>query len=327
MKPAGKKSGRSSRMLLILTAILLAMAGIYFSSEGYREKIAWLFASPGQRLLQATVVNNQEAVVKALQDGADVNSSVYNRWTALHMAAHEGYDNLIDVLVNAKANIEARNIYGWTPLAVAAYEGKLSTVEKLLERHADIQTRNVMGNTPLHLAVSTNNQAMTELLLRHNAKINQKNESGSTPLDFAVNQHDAKLARLLLEHNADPNSAKNNFERDSTPPLARAAIFGDIRNAALLLEYRAEINRADKHGNTPLHEAVKNHRELMVKFLLFNQAPTDCRNERGETPLDLARKENIGIIMAFARHGHYLVLKENVQHSNVIFATTPKRKL
>jgi len=324
---------RSQRLILLLGTVLLLVAGYYFTSDWYREKIAWLFAVPSQRLIQAAVVNNVDAARQALAAGADVDSSVYNRWTALNLAAHEGYDAMVGLLLAAHANPEISNIFGSTPLAVAAYEGRQEIVRQLLQAGANPNTVTTTGNTPLHLAITTGHTAAIPLLLRYGARVNCKNESGSTPLDFAVNQQDVPTVRLLLAHGAHPDSDKRFAERDSTPPLARAAFYGNLACAVILLQYPIDLNQPDNRGNTPLHEAVKHHREAMVKLLLFCRADPTRRNRRGETPLTLASRERIGILLALenATVGWKSEIDrnsdKNVQQRNIVFAAAAQRKL
>lgn len=43
-------------------------------------------------------------------------------WTPLHFAANEGYPNLINILLNNEANIEAITKFQRTPLIVAVLQ-------------------------------------------------------------------------------------------------------------------------------------------------------------------------------------------------------------
>lgn len=64
--------------------------------------------------------------------------------TPLLAAAGYGYMTVVTLLLNAKANIETRDIYGHTPLLCAIHHGHIDVVSTLIERKADI---NVVNNS------------------------------------------------------------------------------------------------------------------------------------------------------------------------------------
>lgn len=69
----------------------------------------------------------------------------------------------------------------------------------------------------------------------------------------------------------------------------------------LLLKNNAQVNVANKLGNTPLYYAVKidnkQQRKQAVELLLKKDAHVSARNKRGETPLHIAIVRNDAIIV------------------------------
>jgi Ca2+-binding EF-hand superfamily protein len=58
-------------------------------------------------------------------------------WTALHYACYQGHENLVSLLLEAGASVNATNNHGFTPLFYAAQQEHLEIVEMLLDRGAD----------------------------------------------------------------------------------------------------------------------------------------------------------------------------------------------
>lgn len=71
-------------------------------------------------------------------------------------------------------------------------------------------------------------------------------------------------------------------------PAHYAALLGDQHSLKLLVDKGADVEAADKHGNTVLHIAAQNGWADVVKLLLENGAKLDEQNIKGYTPLHLA---------------------------------------
>lgn len=113
--------------------------------------------------------------------------------TVLHWPAHNGYTEVVELLLDHGAQIEADEIglYGGKPLHWAA-EHAPRCVELLLRRGANPMSRNVMkgdhqGFTPLHMTASQRDECIecAELLLAAGADPEAVDAQNRTPLEVA----------------------------------------------------------------------------------------------------------------------------------------------
>ncbi|CAK9118552.1 unnamed protein product [Durusdinium trenchii] len=137
---------------------------------------------------------------------------------ALHMAAMEGHRDVLQLLVEANAAVDAGNYHGWTALIFAASKGHDGAVQLLL-----------------------------------GAKADAANENGATALSLAAgNGHDGAV-QLLLGAKADVAAA---YENGDTA-LHRAAFYGQVQCVVPLVAAGASLDAKNKKGQTPLMLALK----------------------------------------------------------------------
>jgi ankyrin repeat protein len=100
-------------------------------------------------LMIASYKGNAAAVKALLAKEAQVNNQ---GWTALHYAAAVGNDDIVRMLLDESAYIDAESPNGTTPLMMATGKGRVSTVKLLLDEGADPSLKNNAGMTALDFA-------------------------------------------------------------------------------------------------------------------------------------------------------------------------------
>ena len=115
--------------------------------------------------------------------------------TPLHWAVQGGFKSAVEALLNAKAEVNAKDDYGNTPLHLAAGQRTTEIMKLLLAHKADVNAKTNEGWTPLHFAVASTslnveaprsgNEAV-ELLLANGADPEAKTDRGMTPLGMVT---------------------------------------------------------------------------------------------------------------------------------------------
>ena len=104
------------------------------------------------------------------------------------------------VLKQDATALDARDSDGSTPLHCAAWKGHAEVVKTLLDAGADVNARNQndhWGDTPLHAAAHGNQRAVAEILIARGANVRAKNPAGRTPLDETKVHNATAVAKLL----------------------------------------------------------------------------------------------------------------------------------
>ena len=131
--------------------------------------------------------------------------------TSLHIASLVGNKNVVIVLVDCGARIDAvTEYYGDSPLWIASREGHFEVVEYLLDKGADINMKSTKGGwTPLHIAsTQKNNTIVIEKLLNKGADTSIRDNKGRTPIELADYQGRYENVKLLKSHSLKQGSNK-----------------------------------------------------------------------------------------------------------------------
>ena len=100
-------------------------------------------------LMIACFKGNKAAVEALLAKGAEVNRP---GWTPLHYAAANGHNEIVQLLLDKSAYIDAESPNKTTPIMMAARGGHIYTVKLLLDEGADATLKNELGMSAIDFA-------------------------------------------------------------------------------------------------------------------------------------------------------------------------------
>ena len=161
--------------------------------------------------------------------------------TPLHCAATDGDAKVVKALLDAGANVRAKDNENKTPIYFACTNGKIDTVKELFK----------------HVENPVSRSAISDML-------KDKNREGETALHAAVKGGCLEIVQLCLDKGAKVHERRRNLAH----PLHIAAINGHFEIAECLIKRNANIGARNVLHETPLHKAAACNKQRMVRFLL-----------------------------------------------------------
>jgi ankyrin repeat protein len=147
------------------------------------------------------VLGDVNRVRKLLKDRSGLISSVYDEQGLLLLAVNLKQKEMVAALLDAGVPING-SVVAWdgsTALHLATWGDKEDIAKLLIDRKADVNARDKWGATPLHEAAKQENSTVVKLLLDAKADVNAKDKRGKTPLDWAK-ESDKEIIELLKKH-------------------------------------------------------------------------------------------------------------------------------
>jgi len=126
----------------VLVERLIGIVGNYNSISGSKSLASTAKRLYKQALIYATNKNWADIVGLLLDNGADVNAIGFSSGSPLHAAAYNGNLELVKYLLSHGANINIGNERHWTPLDFAVDNKQSEVVAYLLNNGANISGRN-----------------------------------------------------------------------------------------------------------------------------------------------------------------------------------------
>jgi ankyrin repeat protein len=247
--------------------------------------------SKGYTALMIATKNCDMRMVNILvANGADINLKDKQGVTALFIACLNGYFNLVQYLIDCGGDINAITKYKENMLLIT-YQLAIGNNQIISERYE---------NTYFNLKGIKQPRCMYEsivnYLISQNIDITLRDCNDISAIDYAVVNNRALDAKFFISRGASPNCQF--FELD----LLKYSILKEwLTMVRLLINSGVDLEKKDKHNNTPLLCAISTGNLDIVKELVNAGANLKVKNDKGLSPLMCAvQNKNINII-------HYLL--------------------
>ncbi len=153
-----------------------------------------------KNFLQAVNEGNFEIVDLFVRANFNIHSEDDQGTPALIIALKKGYTIIGRILINAGADINAKDRIGMTPLLLTC--GKFSSgnkeiAEMLINKGANINARDLVGFSPLLLSVTGGASGVAELLIEKGADLHAVTKTGKNALSLAEMTGNTKIAELI----------------------------------------------------------------------------------------------------------------------------------
>ena len=216
----------------------------------------------------ATVNGHKDIVELLINRGAQVNAKTDNGFTPRDWAIKRSHTHIADLL----------KTYGGKTSSIHTHvrDGDLAGVQAYLDAGVDINARDENGSTPLHWAALEGHKDIVELLINQGAQVNAKDNTANTPLDLAIRYEKLAIADLLRAQGAN------------TGTIHGVARNGYLASVQAYLDAGVDINARDENGATPLHWAARYGQKQIVELLINRGAKVNAKDNSGSTPLDRA---------------------------------------
>ncbi|MDB4794760.1 ankyrin repeat domain-containing protein [bacterium] len=273
-----------------------------------------------------------------LAKGIDINiQGNFKKYTPLHEAIAGRQLEVVKLLIDEGANVNAKDRDGWTPLDNATgflnkpkiadllrkHGGKTGEELKAAEPVSEAKPANPIAGLKLTFAAASGNKKYLEQYLAKGGSPNAKDKDGWTLLHLTAYNGHKDIVELLITNGADVNAKLNLFGeiirpievvKEGHPEIAdllrkhggkygtihTAAGGGDIEAVKEFLAAGVDVNAKDEVESTPLHGAAQYGHLETVELLIAKGADVNAKDEDGETPLDDAEGETAVLLR---KHG------------------------
>jgi ankyrin repeat protein len=272
---------------LVTTCRLVLLGQTLTQSSRYTLFIPWT-------LTESSWEDPSTSLIRNFSPATNISAKDKFGRTALSRAAAQGHKEIVQLLLEKDADVNACGERCGSALIAASEQGYEEIVRFLLENGADVNGQGGKYGSALVAASSQSHEEIVRFLLDNGADVNAQLGGlyGSALMAGSSHGHE-EIVRLLLDNGADVNAQ---LGRPYGSPLVVASFQGHEEIVRLLLENGADLNAqrpGRRYGVALIAASGRGHRKV-VQLLLDNGADLDALEERF----------NGSALTAASRNGH-----------------------
>lgn len=223
-----------------------------------------------EELLQASKKGDLQTAIAMLDLGADLDAVDHEGYSALHNACYGGHEEIVQVLVNKRANLTSKSRkWGEGPLHCGTVAGNEKVIQILLEAGADFSACCAAGRSALHLASEHGFIAALRLLIEKRADIDAEDHEGYSALHTACFSGREEIVQVLVHERANLTSQGREYGES---PFHCATVSGNEKVIQILLHAGASTTAICKGGGSVLHWASQHGFVPVLQRLLDARA-------------------------------------------------------
>ena len=214
--------------------------------------------SPHDELLAAASAGDLATIHLALQNGESPDAASSTGSTLLMRASHGGFESIVKVLLQARADASLRDsTYGTSALMLASASGHVTCLDLLLSQAADVSKQDMEGRSALlYAARRGHSTCVARLLAAWSANavghgdpslVDMADETGLTALMGSAQSNNVDCMRELLSAGATLE-ARDHLGMTALHAACRA---GSLEACNELLRIGARVDVVDDDGLDP----------------------------------------------------------------------------
>ena len=259
------------------------------------------FGTSNYTLLVIAAECGYDQIVQLLVDqGADINAQSGRFDNALCTAIRNSDDKMVQMLLDKGAYINTHSDYH-SALRAASYTNNDKLMQMLLDKEVDINVRSEIYGDALKVALSGGHEKVVQMLFNQGADMNA--QAYGTALRAASSRGYDKVVQILLNKGADVNAQDENH----STALKEASFSGHHKVVQMLLDKGADINAQGREFGNALQAASSKDHHKVVQMMLDKGADVNAQGGEFGNALNAA-----------SYNGHNKVARLLLNHNAVV---------